>query len=138
MSFPVPQEEIFGSQKRGRSARASPSPHHTLAQERTARFTARPFSALVQRVRTPAPHPEMTCGFLIKLVFTSGHQSVTPFLSGAPPKTYPGSAHAVGGRSEPILNFRNAPLRIHHTTTVMRIILRSMPRKRRRSLESNH
>ena len=33
MSFPVPQEEIFGSQKRGRSARASPSPHHTLAQK---------------------------------------------------------------------------------------------------------
>ena len=31
------------------------------------------------------PPPEMTCGFLIQLVFTSGHQSVKPFLSGAPP-----------------------------------------------------
>ena len=51
MSYPVRREEIFGShllhQKRGRSARASPSPHHTLAQERTARFTARPFSGLL-------------------------------------------------------------------------------------------
>ena len=35
--------------KRGRSARASLSPHHTLDQERTARFTTRPFSALVRR-----------------------------------------------------------------------------------------
>ena len=33
--------------KRGTSARASLSPHHSLAQERTARFTARPFSALI-------------------------------------------------------------------------------------------
>ena len=53
MSFPVCREEIFGShylhRKRGRSARASLSPHHTLAQERTARFTARPFSALGMR-----------------------------------------------------------------------------------------
>ena len=31
------------------------------------------------------PPLEMTCGFLIQLVFTSGHQPVTPFLSGAPP-----------------------------------------------------
>ena len=31
------------------------------------------------------PPPEITCSFLIRLVFTSGHQSVTPFLSGAPP-----------------------------------------------------
>ena len=37
--------------KRGRSARASPSPHHTSDQERTARFTARPFSALPERYR---------------------------------------------------------------------------------------
>ena len=54
MSFPVCREEIFGShllhRKRGRSARASPSPHYTLAQERTARFTARPFSALIHDV----------------------------------------------------------------------------------------
>ena len=39
------------------------------------------------------PPPEMTCSFLIQLVFTSGHQSVTPFLSGAPPpEKNPGSA----------------------------------------------
>ena len=36
------------------------------------------------------PPPEVTCGFLIQLVFTSSHQSVTPFLSGArPPKKNP-------------------------------------------------
>ena len=41
--------------------------------------------------------PEMTCGFLIQLVFCIkiclGHQLVTPVLSGAPPpKKNPGSA----------------------------------------------
>ena len=30
----------------------------------------------------PPPSPEMTFSFLIQLVFTSGHQSVTPFLNG--------------------------------------------------------
>ena len=50
----------------------------------------------------PLPPPGMTCGFLIKLVFCIFvfafkicllHQSVTPFLSGAPaPKKNPGSA----------------------------------------------
>ena len=43
-------------------------------------------------MQPPPPPPEMTRGFLIQLVFckkksyvvSSGHQSVTPFLSGAP------------------------------------------------------
>ena len=51
MSFPVCREVTFGShqlhRKRGRSVRASSSLYYTLAQKRTARFTARPFSALV-------------------------------------------------------------------------------------------
>ena len=38
----------------------------------------------VQGVRTAPPPPEITCGFLIQLLFTSDHQSVTPFFSGAP------------------------------------------------------
>ena len=39
------------------------------------------------------PPPKMTCTFLIQLVFTSGHQSVTSILSGAPLlKKNPGSA----------------------------------------------
>ena len=39
----------------------------------------------MQGVRTSSPlPPEMTYGFLIQLVFTSGHRSVTPFLSGGP------------------------------------------------------
>ena len=45
-------------------------------------------------VRTPPP--EMTCGFLIQLVFTSGHQSVTPIHTGAPPpRKNPGSAPVI-------------------------------------------
>ena len=33
--------------------------------------------------------PDMTCGLLIQLVFTTGHQAVTPFLSGVPPPPSP-------------------------------------------------
>ena len=33
--------------KRGKSARASPTPHHTLNEERSAHFTAQPLSALL-------------------------------------------------------------------------------------------
>ena len=50
MASPVRRKKIFGSHelqwKCRKSARASPFPHHTLDQERTARFTTRPFSAL--------------------------------------------------------------------------------------------
>ena len=52
--FRVVDEEIWQpliAPEARRSARASPSPHHTLAQERTARFTARPFSALLLPLR---------------------------------------------------------------------------------------
>ena len=49
--FPVCKKENFAGleahQKRGKSARASPTPHHTLNEERSARFTAQPLSALV-------------------------------------------------------------------------------------------
>ena len=49
----------------------------------------------VQGVRIPPP-PEMTFGFLIQLVFTSGHQSVTPIHTGAPPpRKNPGSAPVI-------------------------------------------
>ena len=37
--------------KRGNSTRASPTPHHTLNEERRARFTAQPLSALIPRLR---------------------------------------------------------------------------------------
>ena len=36
--------------KRGKSARASPTPHHTLNEERSARFTAQPLSALMDTI----------------------------------------------------------------------------------------
>ena len=54
----------------------------------------------MQGLRTqPTPSPQMTCGFLIQLVFCIEigvrDQSVTPFLSGAsPPKKNPGSVPA--------------------------------------------
>ena len=51
IGFPVCKKENFagleGHRKRGKSARASPTPHHTLNEERCARFTAQPLSALV-------------------------------------------------------------------------------------------
>ena len=60
---------------------------------------------------THPPPPEMTRGFLLQLIFSktyvvsSGHQSVTPFLSGAPPpkKENPGSTPA-----QPAAGIRNA------------------------------
>ena len=46
--FPVCKKENFAGleahQKRGKSARASPTPHHTLNEERIARFTAQALS----------------------------------------------------------------------------------------------
>ena len=55
IGFPVcPKENFTGLQayrKSGKSARASPTPHHTLNEERSARFTAQPLSVLVLAVR---------------------------------------------------------------------------------------
>ena len=55
------------------------------------------------------PSPEMTCGFVIQLVFTSSHQSVTPLLSGATlPNKNPGSApvmHTLHPKSESTTQF---------------------------------
>ena len=66
MGFPVSKKENFAGlqahRKRGKSARASPTPHHTLNEERSARFTAQPLSALVKRYLT--------------LVSTSGRKNV--------------------------------------------------------------
>ena len=52
MGFPVYKKENFAGlqahRKRGKSARASPTPHHTLNKERSARFTAQHLSALLE------------------------------------------------------------------------------------------
>ena len=52
IGFPVCKKENFAGlqahRKRGKGARASPTPHHTLNEERSARFTAQPLSALVR------------------------------------------------------------------------------------------
>ena len=49
--FPVIQSHIFAStilhRKSGKSARASPTPHHTFHKARTARFIAQPSPALI-------------------------------------------------------------------------------------------
>ena len=56
--FPVCKKENFvglqAHRKRGKSARASPTPHHTLNEERSARFTAQHLSALflISRARS--------------------------------------------------------------------------------------
>ena len=54
---PVYKKENFAGlqahRKRGKSARASPNPHHTLNEERSARFTAQHFSALVRTLGQP-------------------------------------------------------------------------------------
>ena len=52
MGFPVCKKENFAGlqahRKRGKSARANPTPHHTLNEERSARFTAQHLSALLE------------------------------------------------------------------------------------------
>ena len=54
IGFPVCKKENFAGlqahRKCGKSARASPAPHHTLNEERSARFTAQHLSALVLTV----------------------------------------------------------------------------------------
>ena len=51
IGFPICKKENFAGlqahRKRGKSARASPTPHQTLKEERSARFTAQHLSALV-------------------------------------------------------------------------------------------
>ena len=57
IGFPVCKKENFAGlqahRKRGKSARASPTPHHSLDEERSARFIAQPLPALLQRDSTP-------------------------------------------------------------------------------------
>ena len=51
IGFPICKKENFAGlqahRKRGKSARASPTPHHTWNEERSARFTAQHLSALL-------------------------------------------------------------------------------------------
>ena len=57
IGLPVCKKENFTGlqeyRKRRKSARASPTPHQTLNEERSARFTAQPLSALVSRNTSP-------------------------------------------------------------------------------------
>ena len=54
IGFPVcKKENLAGLQahrKHGKGARASPTPYHTLNEERSARFTAQPLSALMRNL----------------------------------------------------------------------------------------
>ena len=71
IGFPVCKKENFaGLQahwKRGKRARASPTPHHTLNEERSARFTAQPLSALLSTPRQNAMR--MSTKFNIRSAF---------------------------------------------------------------------
>ena len=55
--FPVCKKDNFAGpqehRKREKSARAIPTPHHTLNEERSARYTAQPLSALLHRLTGP-------------------------------------------------------------------------------------
>ena len=49
IGFPVYKKKKFAGpahRKRGKNARASPTPHHTLNEERSARFITQPLSTL--------------------------------------------------------------------------------------------
>ena len=52
IGFPVCKKENFvglqAHRKRGKNASASPTPNHTLNEERSARFVAQPLSALLE------------------------------------------------------------------------------------------
>ena len=66
IGFPVCKKENFAGlqahRKRGKSTRASPTPHHTLNEERSARFTAHHLSSLMGRLRIVAwSKPRMFC-----------------------------------------------------------------------------
>ena len=66
IGFPVCKKENFAGlqahRKRGKSTRASPTPHHTLNEERSARFTAQHLSALMEILRIVAwSKPRMFC-----------------------------------------------------------------------------
>ena len=71
IGFPVCKEENFAGleahRKRGKSARASPTPHHTLNEEGSARFTAQPLSALVVTVHFSAALKALVLGNLFKV-----------------------------------------------------------------------
>ena len=60
MGFPVCKKENFTGlqayRKRGKSARASPTPHHALNEERSARFTAQHLSTLDRRIGNAAEY----------------------------------------------------------------------------------
>ena len=72
--FPVCKKENFAGlqahRKRGKSARASPTPHHTLNEEQSARFTAQPLSALIPRFARPVPQLCMTSTMVIDYLYT--------------------------------------------------------------------
>ena len=87
--FPVCKKENFAGlqahRKRGKSARASPTPHHTLNEERSARFTAQPLSALIRRFARPVPQLCMTSTMVMDYLYTHWSHLLTslnqPWLS---------------------------------------------------------
>ena len=93
IGFPVCKKENFAGlhahRKGGKSARASPTPHHTLDEERSARFTAQHLSALVSalcssRFERQEGRPEVSDlrqGFLpLKIVQTLRLKARSSFL----------------------------------------------------------
>ena len=66
--------------KRGKSARASPTPHHTLNEEQSARFTAQHLSALVQPLLAEYVADIYTYVHIQSLIFHNLSQSTFAYL----------------------------------------------------------
>ena len=73
--FPVCKKENFAGdqahRKREKSARASPTPHHTLNEERSARFTAQPLSALAFSVYEVVRRNSKSLAWILDVYFES-------------------------------------------------------------------
>ena len=77
IGFPVCKKENFAGlqahRKRGKSARASPTPHHTLNKERSARFTAQHLSALDRKV----PNSAVVAQYVLQALYLGDSRKVT-------------------------------------------------------------
>ena len=79
IGFPVCKKENFAGllehRNCGKSARASPTPHHTLSKERSDRFTAQPLSALAMTDDDSVENQRMVSNYIM-VIFLSGIQNL--------------------------------------------------------------
>ena len=86
IGFPVSKKENFAGlqahRKRGKSARAIPTPHHTLSKERSARFTAQHLSALEKAVAVQLQEHILVSGLFPELqsAYHQHHSTATAII----------------------------------------------------------